>query len=264
MRKLWIALAVLLPLFAIGFYVSGIISQQAPTWRYTLSGTAGTLLYATAFDDTFADEWEQAQGRESAELIDGALRVSIGVDGDGVFAPALPDFTDFDVSVDALPLEGPIDNGFGVLFRLQDPANYYALFISSDGYYKIERVVNGIARDISTWIPSDALRVVDDANGSFTVDADEAQPNTLRVVARGDTFRFYVNGTPLELCIPNESDGKSTYVAGACVEGTMRAELTDASHASGRIALGAVTTATGGAGVVVAFDNLLVYAPSDE
>jgi len=263
-RKLWITLAVLLPLFAIGFYVSGVLRQQAPTWRYTLSGEAGELLYAAAFDETFADEWEQAQGRESAELIDGALRVSIGVDGDGVFAPALPDFADFDVSVDALPLEGPLDNGFGVLFRLQDPANYYALFISSDGYYKVERVVDGVARDISTWIPSEALRVVDDANGSFTVDAGEAQPNTLRVVARGDTFRFYVNGTPLELCIPNAPDGKSTYVAGACVDGEMRAEWVDESHAAGRIALGAVTTPTGGAGVVVAFDNLLVYAPTGE
>lgn len=264
MRKLWIALAVLLPLFAIGFYVSGVLSQQAPTWRYTLSGEAGTLLYAAAFDDTFADEWEQAQGRESAELIDGVLRLSIGVDGDGVFAPALPVFSDFDVSVDAQPLEGPIDNGFGVLFRLQDPANYYALFISSDGYYKVERVVDGLARDISTWIPSEALRIVDDADGSLTVDADEALPNTLRVVARGDTFRFYANGTPLELCIPNAPDGMSTYVAGTCVDGQMRAEWVDELHAAGRIALGAVTTPTGGAGVVVAFDNLLVYAPAGE
>lgn len=264
MRRLWIALAVLLPLFAIGFYVTGQLSQQAPTWRYTLNGDSGTLLYAAGFDSNHADEWEQASGRESAQVLDSALRVNIGSDGQGVFAPALPVFTDFDLTVDALPAEGPVDNGFGVLFRLQDPRNYYAFFISSDGYYKVERVINGDKRDISTWIASDTLNLVNDANGSGTIDAGEAQPNTLRVVARGDTFRFYVNGAPLALCIPDSPDGASTYVAGSCIDGTMRDTMTDSTHASGRIALGAVTTPTGGSGVVIDFDNLLTYAPSDE
>jgi hypothetical protein len=145
------------------------------------------------------------------------------------------------------------------VFWLADPHSYYAFYISSDGYYKVERSVDGLQKDLSNWIPSEAIRLADDANGTGTIDEGEAVENTLRVVAYHDRFQFYVNGTRLELCIPDDPDGASTFAAGACVGGQMHDTLTDAALRAGRIGLAAATTVTGGAGVVVEFDNLVIF-----
>jgi hypothetical protein len=82
--------------------------------------------------------------------------------------------------------------------------------------------------------------------------------NWLRVVAQGDQFRFFVNGQQVELCIPESETGLSTYVE-ACINGTMEPVLTDSAITVGQ--LGVVAQSFDEDGVLVEFDNVLVYGP---
>lgn len=260
MRRL-LVLIVLILIFA-GLLA---LSRSRASWQHNVvSGDTGTLLYAATFDgesepssaDGFNDEWAQYSGRLSTLIKDGKMQVTIGEAGGGAYSTASPYFGDFDLRVDAQAVGGPIDNGYGVVFRLQnkdnasfDDDNYYLFLISSDGYYQMSRTVDGVVKIISDWIASDAIQ-----QGLDSV-------NHLRVVARGDTFHFYVNEVPLQLCIPDDPDAISTYSGGECVGGAMVDALTDDAIPNGQIGVTAQSTPSGGEGVVVAFDNLLVYAP---
>ena len=74
---------------------------------------------------------------------------------------------------------------YGLMFRVQDPSNYYLYQIDCDGRYRFARYVGGAATAIVDWTASPAI-----ARGT-------AAANTLAVTARGDTFLLIVNGTPL-------------------------------------------------------------------
>ena len=52
-------------------------------------------------------------------------------------------FKDVHVYVKARKIGGPDDNLFGLICRYQDPQNFYALIIGSDGYYGIFKVIDG-------------------------------------------------------------------------------------------------------------------------
>ena len=195
-----------------------------------------------------------------------------------------PQFADFDVSVQAFANAGPLDNAFGLVFRIRDdeqtgcdmPAvllcgiedmlplagaairqslalkqatEYFAFLISSDGYYSLWRTdARGISI-LSAWIASDAIR------------QGLGAENLLRVVAEGPRYQFFVNGAPLALCLPDDPGAASTYAAGECVGGSMQGSYLADTAAVGQLGLIAQSTASGGGGVVVRFDNMLVYSP---
>jgi hypothetical protein len=191
------------------------------------------------------------------------------------FSLAAPAFADFDLTVQAQAVEGPLDNGYGVIFRRQvaQPrtpgttwsgwvvsraedlllgstlANdgYYLFLVSSDGYYQVSRRVNGADKVLSAWIESPVV------NPGFD------QPNTLRVVARGSEFQFYVNGELVPLCIPDDPESISTYALGSCIQGQMLDTLVDDSLSSGQV--GVVAQSFNEPGVVVEFDNLVMFSP---
>ena len=237
------------------------LSRSAASWKHAIaSGEPGALLYAASFDggglDGFNGDWGQYSGRLAAQLDAGRMQISVGDPGAGAYAIAEPHFGDFDLRVEARAVAGPVDNGYGVVFRLQnkdnnqvDDDNYYLFLISSDGYYRVSRAFDGSERIISDWIASPLVNQGMDA------------VNHLRVVAQGDQFRFSINDQPVQLCIPESPDGESTFDAlGNCM-GAMVDTLTDATIPSGQIGVSALSTPTGGEGVVAAFDNVLVYAP---
>ncbi len=61
------------------------------------------------------------------------------------------------------------------------PPNYYIFQITNDGRYSVFKRVGGVASTIKTWTPTSAVR--------------KNTWNTLRVVALGSSFQFYINGT---------------------------------------------------------------------
>ncbi len=229
----------------------------------TITGAPGAVLFAASFDgeadSAFNRLWRQYDGRLSARIADGVLRVQIDDVSTGAYSVAPYLFADFDLRSRARAIDGPEDNGFGVVFRLQDQGNqntaddsYYLFLISSDGYYRVVRVIDGATRIVSDWIDSTAIRV-----GIGAV-------NSLRVVGQGDRFAFYINETRVPLCIPDSPDAVSTYALGQCIGGTLTETLTDSAIPVGRAGVGAISTESGDAGVHVAFEQFIILSPAPD
>jgi hypothetical protein len=210
------------------------------------------VLFAETFE-TGAAEWQLYPGRLSAEATGTALRLSIGQAGGGAFSLARPAFTDYDLRVTLRAVEGPVDNAFGVLVRAQpnDPAQleddgYLLFLISSDGYYRLARVVSSQVRIVSDWIPTSAIAVGIGAE------------NVVRVVSAGEQVAFAINGVSAPLCLPNDPDAQSTYVMDTCIDGAMSSYWRETVLTDGRIGVAAQATETGGAGVVIDAEAVMV------
>lgn len=280
-------LGILFILLALLVSVNALYASYANT-NTILESDAGDLLYVSAFDG-FLDEWQLYEGQQSAQIIEDKLQIGVTVSNQETWSTAQPLFEDFDITLKATPIEGPIDNAFGIIFRLQsgadntcdlpmiilcglsdiaplfkagikllvddtsgdDSKNYYTFLISSDGYYSVWKVENGNEHKLSAWIASPIIN--QDLNAE----------NTIRVVGRGSQFQFFVNGEQMQVCIPNDPAGISTYAGGDCIEGTMQSVLIDDSIPTGQLGALAQATQTGGGGVIVQFDNMIVFSPSN-
>ena len=252
---------------------------------HVLEGAPGELLYVSAFAG-FTDEWDLYSGQQSASVVDEQLELRVTSPQTATWTAARPRFRDFDMSVSAVAHAGPIDNAYGVIFHARDatdgacdlpavilcgigdllpiagaalrqvlePAEsggYFAFLISSDGYYSLWKTEEDEAKLLSAWIASPLIN-----QGIGAV-------NTIRVTARDSSYQFTINGALAPLCISNDPAATSTYVGGQCIDGAMRDSYQDEPGISGQLGLIAQSTATGGSGVVVRFDNLLVFSPAE-
>lgn len=243
--------------------------EPAPTLPPTLdtsqagneaSVTDTDVLYATDFDDEAAlSDWELFDdGLIAAQPADGKLVVAVNAPSDeGAWSGLNYTLDDFVLEVDATKIDGPDHNGTMVIFRLTDQENYNRFDISSDGYYMLSEVRDGIPTVVSDWIASPAI-----ATGEGT--------NHIRVEAAGDTFRFSVNGELLTLCVATEGDVQPIPFEGECRGGEFNTEWHNDDLPQGRIGLGAQGYAVYDvdsvepAQVTVAFDNLTISAPAGE
>lgn len=237
-----------------------LINRWLSGWQFTVPAADG-VLYAAAFDDAaeFNDEWRLYPGRLAASIESGELLIEVDDFNSGAFSFARPHFQDFDLRVQTRAVDGPVDNGFGVIFRLQNRDNespaddtYYVFLISSDGYYRVVRSIDGRERIISDWIESDLIN-----QGLGAV-------NALRVVGQGSRFRFFINDAPVQLCIPDNPEGISTFMMDTCIQGQMFDVLEDATIPTGQVGVIAISTETGGPGVQIAFDNLIVSGVEED
>lgn len=213
--------------------------------NYVVSPAPGELVYVATFDD-FVDDWSVYEGRLSAQARNSAFHLAAGAPESSPFSSVSPHFGDFDLRVIARPVAGPINNGYGVVFRLRDPQNFYWFQISSDGYYQVQRRVDGETKELSTWIESPLI------HQGLNVE------NQLRVIGVGDQFQFFINGEQVQVCVPDDPAGESTYF-NECVDGQMLDTLVDDSIPAGQ--LGVVARTFSEPGVEVEFDNVLVYGP---
>jgi hypothetical protein len=135
-----------------------------------------------------------------------------------------PIFSDFTLEVDATLLEGPLDTTYGVLFRMQNPSQFYRYEVTGDGLYMIERRNSdgSWSRLSQDWVESPAIR------------QGVGVTNRLQIVAVGTNFAFYVNDVLLK-------------------------QVQDTSYSQGNLALDAGTF--GQPGARVAFTNLIVRRP---
>jgi hypothetical protein len=250
LRRLLI-LFVLIVLLGAAYLLNGLTAN----WHYVIPAEASKVAYVATFDN-LTDDWDLYLGRQSAQIEKDFLQLQADDLNKKSWAVSKQFWADVDFSVQASPVDGPINNGYGVIFRFQnkgnassDDDNYYVFMISSDGYYQIVRSLDGEQKELSNWIPSP---VVDQGIGVT---------NFLRVVAVGDRFQFYINGQLVQLCVPDDPNGVSTYDErnGGC-KGTMVDTLEDASIPNGQ--LGVVIQTLDEPGVIVDFDNVLVVGPT--
>ncbi|MFN2303421.1 MAG: hypothetical protein ACK2TV_06785 [Anaerolineales bacterium] len=95
-------------------------------------------------------------------------------------------FKDTVIFTRAKKLSGPEDNLYGVLCRYQDDSNYYALVISSDGYYGIFKTLLG----------EQSLIAQESMDFSEVIHGDET-PNDIQAVCQDERLSLIVNGVPL-------------------------------------------------------------------
>lgn len=95
-------------------------------------------------------------------------------------------FKDTVIFTRAKKLTGPEDNLFGVLCRYQNDSNYYALVISSDGYYGIFRTLNG------------EQTLIDQQNMDFSDVINSGEMiNEIQAVCQAEELTLIVNGVQL-------------------------------------------------------------------
>lgn len=278
------ALAAVLTLaLAVALVAGNMLYAALGNQRPLVEGSPGELLYVAAFSG-FEDEWDLYDGQQSALIKDEQLELAVHSPQTLTWSTAPANFGDFDIVVEAEALGGPVDNAFGLLFRLQNrgearcdlPAvifcgleqvsplagtairqvlgqqssfDYFSFFISSDGYYSLWKSAAGETKALSAWMPSAHIKPGLGAR------------NRIRLLGLDASYRFFINGVAVDLCLPHDPAAASTFTGGECMDGELRFEYVDDSLRGGKIGLVAQSTATGGAGVVVRFDNLIVLSP---
>ena len=85
-------------------------------------------------------------------------------------------------SVTAKEIAGPVNHGYGLVFRRVSKGNYYQFMITSSGDYAVFKIQNDTLSDLVPYTPSSAIDV-----GLNAV-------NTLSVTMSGPVFDCYVNG----------------------------------------------------------------------
>lgn len=180
--------------------------------------------YQERFDEP--GDWRVGDDADAVgQVVNGKYDLLVKADTTLIWTTAGKEFTDATYQVEATQVDGPQNNGYGMLFRVNDDRDDFYLFeISGDGYVWIGRYRNGGSDEIQAivgdwWFESDA------------VNQGLNQLNVLRVEAEGANLIFYVN---------DQEVGR----------------VTDDTFSKGDVGLMVETMGAGG--VRVQFDNLLV------
>jgi hypothetical protein len=186
------------------------------------ANVASGLPWEESFDQP--GDWSAGEDAYSVgEVTNGVYDFTILENDISRWASAGKEFGDGVYEVEATVVDGPLDNGFGLLFRADPEAgNFYLFKISADGYVWIGRYENGAEEAPiigDHWFQSPAVLTGLDVT------------NVLRVEAEAGNMIFFVN---------DQEVGR----------------VTDNTHASGDVGL--LAQSLGGAGVHVVFDNLSV------
>ncbi|MCB0035231.1 MAG: hypothetical protein KDE51_14465 [Anaerolineales bacterium] len=135
-----------------------------------------------------------------------------------------PLFDDFVLEVDVTQLDGSLSSSYGVLFRLQNPNQFYRFEITGNGLYVVEKGMGEgqWQRFTDGWVESPFI--IQGLN----------KTNRIKVEAVGSQLKFFINERQVEV-------------------------FADTTYTSGQIALDAGTFNQGG--VTASFDNLVVRQP---
>lgn len=193
------------------------------TWITELVTQPGQALYYDDFSDP-GSGWPQVSNSTSFMGYDhGSYRMLVLSPLDDLQAVAGQPFGDVRIEVVATRQSGPVYNRFGLICRFQDMNDFYFFAVSSDGYYTIGKIKEGV----TTLLGQEMMAY----NGSIQ---QGGEPNLLRFDCINNTLKGYVN-TQL-LAITEDADFT----------------LGDAGLMSGSF---------DEAGVDVSFDNFVVYKP---
>jgi hypothetical protein len=178
------------------------------------SAPASAPIFEEAFDDNTQEwsVWKDEQGEKGVE--DGVYYITVDETewaswgtSDGLT------FADGVVEVEARAVDGPDDNGYGLVFRYQDNDNFYYFEVSSDGYYSIGKMVADEWESLVGWTESDVIRL-------------GRQTNTLRVECDGSRMTFFVNDYQVEALTDYDFDAGSVgFVAETTEESGVRAHF---------------------------------------
>ena len=188
-----------------------------------LSACGGEQTYEETFDEP--DTWRTGSDADAVgQVVDGVYDMLVEADDVTIWTTGGQSFADGVYQVEATQVDGPDNNGYGMVFRLDDSKDdFYTFKISGDGYVWIGRYHSGGAEAEPLigdhWFESQAVKKGVD------------QTNVLRVIAEGGNMIFFVN---------DQEVGR----------------VTDSTFASGDIGL--LVDTLGQGGVHIQFDNFTV------
>ena len=187
-------------------------------------GGVGNLPWEETFDEV--GSWSTGEDAYSrGNVSDGAYVFEVLQNDVSRWAAAGQNFGDGIYELEATPISGPLDNGYGLLFRANPEAgNFYLFKISGDGYVWIGRYRDGA---------EEATIIGEHWFESAAVQQGLNVTNRLTVRAEAGNMIFYVNGQEV-------------------------GRVTDDSFSAGDV--GVLVQTLGGAPVVVHFDSLSVRA----
>lgn len=103
------------------------------------------------------------------------------------YATAGENFTDGIYEVEATQVDGPLNNGYGLMFRVDEETDsFYAFEVSGDGYIWIGRCTNLCEEEAVALVGGDWFR-------SPAVQTGLQATNHLQVVVEGNRFTYFVN-----------------------------------------------------------------------
>jgi hypothetical protein len=184
---------------------------------------SGSLLLMDDFSNPQSgwDTWWNEESQSSYQ--DGGLRLAVMRPQLDIWSRPDASYGDVRMEVDAVKLNGPAQNDFGLICRYQDGDNFYALLAGSDGSAGIMKVKDGEAYFINT--------------------ADEQTREVIYAGERLNHLRGDCIGSRLILS----------------VNGHKLVEARDRDFKQGGVGLMAGSFENGG--VELLFDNFLVYNP---
>lgn len=229
MRRLGIVLASLLTIVLVIGSVGYGGKQTGPVPSPTLTPTPAPVLFEDDFSndasgwDTYSDEYG------AAFYQDGWLHVRNNASNEYAdYSYAHQYFTDFVLQVETKLVDGSEDNWHFVTARHSGAGNYYNFGISADGYYLVEKWVDGLRTEFR------------EPTLSIYIKQGKGVINIVRVECVGSDLSLSVNGHLL-------------------------ADVSDATFTGGDIALSASlpvgTSVSESQFTEVAFDNIIITAP---
>ncbi|MEM7801688.1 MAG: hypothetical protein AAF633_21005 [Chloroflexota bacterium] len=148
---------------------------------------SGSGSYEATFDN--AADWATGETDNlRGEVVNGVYDLLVYSDIGLYWVTPDQTFGDGTYSVEATPIEGPIDNGYGMVFQLdEDDVSFYLFEVSGDGFVWIGRCEGNCQEDMdmlvdTSWFPSDSVKTGLDVT------------NTLKVTVDGGDMVFFVNG----------------------------------------------------------------------
>ena len=106
---------------------------------------SGAVLYQDDFSDS-SSGWENFHDPEKGTMdyFDSFYRVQVLGEYQMLTTGPGLDFADVKLASDMLKVVGTFNDIFGLVCRMEDQDNYYYFVISSDGYYGIGKVIDGV------------------------------------------------------------------------------------------------------------------------
>ncbi len=151
-----------------------------------LAACRGASSYSETFDAP--GSWRTGNDADAVgQIRDGVYDLTVEADDVIIWTAAGEDFSDGVYEMTATQVAGPLNNGYGLLFRLDDAKDDFYLFkISGDGYVWIGRYRNAGEAEAEPLVGEWWFE-------SAAIDQGLNKVNTLRVRAEGGNMIFFVN-----------------------------------------------------------------------
>ena len=152
-----------------------------PLWNTALTLISLALVAALALIIALALGWNSPRPNRPPDWeASGLPRRLVASPGHTTVALLGYPISDLTLETEMLPLYGPDFNGYGLVYRAQDEAHYFAFAVGSDGYYAVLRVAGDEETPLVDWQQFPHIR-----RGQ--------QANRLRVACAGPTCHFFIN-----------------------------------------------------------------------